>query len=421
MQIKLVRIFIPIFLTLLCSRIANQLDLIIAAHLGQLELAAFSVSNRAIFIDSIVALALGPVFSIFIASEKDPQIKNVENTLSVALYIGLFLSLFHLLINPILVKTIGFNDEITSFSKVALFWIALNIPLRFMIFIGNVTLHASGLGRYAVAVNIFELLSRLCCYYLLIIFPFELRFKGLILSMFISSLIALFLNLYFQKMIFGINFRNLLSPIKKWSWKIFYQARYELLRLSSERGAICLTFAFFSVLSPSVLILNAYVCILEFQMFISIISVAFLRSLSIYYAKHNINKFGFKYFLFIALIVSTALYFFGFQIGSRIYNLETASLDWWKIFILFLCISLPIQVFDIAISARLQSQKKFKITAIAGIIFDIFIRLPLAFIGVYLSNPWVACSSILIKPLFNIGALLSLNSKLKNIPQHQEV
>lgn len=411
---KTLKLFLIIFLSFLFSKITSQIDLITLAQLGDLEVAAFCLPNRAMILDTIAAFAIAPVLSIFI--EKDDNLcLAIKRALTIGLFVGVITAAANVFLSPLLIEFASPNEPIKNLGKVGIFWLTLSIPIRMVSFIATMTLFGRNMGKCIIFVNLCEFLLKVILNYFLVFSPFNLGFKGVYISGFISSLVV-FLMIYVL-LIHVMEGSWFLFAKPSWGWftKIFQQSKFEAIKIAIERSTVYLGLISFAKKSMSSSYLAVYSCASELQILFGIFSISIMRSLAISLAPQS-NKIiilwedGALRRLIAYILIGTSLLSFFFlvlyqPIGKSLYGLQTEAMNWWGPFIILFSISIPLQICEVMLRALWQANGLFKIPAILSIAYEVLIYLPITYFGIRCDNPWITWSPIVMGPIIICAVL----------------
>lgn len=401
------------------GRLILQTDLFFLAQLGNLELAAFGVPLRVMFLDPIIAFALAPIFSVFVSEAKclSEAREKIHSATSLSILLGLGLCIVGLKLYPFTLGQLELTEEIKNMSRESLFWLTLAIPFKMYSFTSSMSLHAIQKGRFVIIINLIAIFTNAILDYVLI-FQFQFGFKGSYLSSFFVTLCTcIFSYLILRKECQSLSFFRFpnLTIIKR----ILVLSPYEFARLGSERVISLLLIYFVSGTKNSAL-LAAFLVATEFLSFLLVPILALMRSSAIVMAKlqtESINKtegrFGLAgQFWLVPLILSAALLGFGRIIGTQGYGLSEQALTWWRPFTIIAALFLPLLYFDSFLRGILQARKRFNLIAITEITSSWLILLPMFYISIYLESPWLAWTSIFGASLISFLILLK-----KSTPQ----
>ena len=156
---KFYKVYLAILLSFMTSRLLFQTDILMVSPLGAIATAAFAVPGKIMIIDTIVAMGLGPVISVSVSREKNLINKNkiITSALGFTFFISILLMIIGFIIYPILNNIFIVNNEIRDFSKSAIFWMTLSIPIRMLNFVSSMCLFASGKSKSVSYIYFFTL------------------------------------------------------------------------------------------------------------------------------------------------------------------------------------------------------------------------------------------------------------------------
>lgn len=406
--------FFPIFLSFICHRVILQTDIIMVSYLGELPTAAFGIPPKVMIFDMIVAFAMAPVISILVASSKshDEIKKIISHSLTLSFLIGIFLVILGLVIYPPLVQVISSDKAVNDYANQALFYLTLAIPARLIVFVASMSLYAIGKGTCVVLLNFVSLalnvlLNWFFMYYL------ELGFKGCYISTFIVAHIGLVWAPYLlRNYISGSTLLKI--PDLNWIKAYFAKIGAEWWRLAS---IFILDFVMIYLVAQgtgSVARLSAYSVIVELVGLILIPMIALMRSTAIILAPvpeakniYSYLKESAKWGLVFLAPASFILLWSEHWIGKNVYHLSNQALFWWTPYFILLSFGLPLFFLNSLQRGAWQAQKKFGFISLVDIGCKCFIHLPILYVGLKMSEPWIAWSGFFISEVM-IALLLYL-------------
>ncbi|MDD2776821.1 MAG: hypothetical protein PHU06_12775 [Gallionella sp.] len=198
-------------------------------------------------------------------------------------------------------------------------------------------------------------------------------------------------------------------PEAAWVRDFLRKVGWEAQRLLSAQLFALLTLALFasSYFAPAELArLSAYTSGTALMMLLSAPLVALMRSLAFQLAGCSpqnmlsalkmLSGVG----LPLVIVVSIALYFSGGWLGHVLYGQQNDR--WWSPLILVLSLSLPLRFFNNLQRALLQARQAFATVARMESIVTWGLDLPLIMLGLYLNNPLLTYSHVLVSELFSL-------------------
>ena len=359
----LLKTFFPLLFGFLSGKLINQTDLIMLGMIGQDEIAAFGVPNRVMIFDMIVALSLGPVVSVFVANEKQKDNRVIGYCMMFSLIVGVILILPGMLFYPLITDHMIQDARIKELSYFAVTLLTLAIPVRLADFVAVMTLHAIGGGKKIIYIESFTLILNFILNYLLM-FEFQLGFKGCYISTFFCSLVSLLIMIWTLKKSSGCQ-KLFIMPDKDYLKSFLSKSSSELLRVCIYHltGAATLF-----LVGKDKVILTAFSASSEVHHFLMISLIALMRSIAIVLSASNKETFrerfvehhkSYKWAIFTVLVVSLLIFFNLNGIGEKIYSLRGPSLLWWNSYMSFATLSLCLLTFNSILLGGMQSLKEF--------------------------------------------------------------
>ncbi|MGL4858504.1 MAG: MATE family efflux transporter [Enterobacteriaceae bacterium] len=213
----------------IASRLLSQTDLIMLAPLGQEAVAAFAAPSRLMFIDAIVAFALGPVISVVVSREKtENRAAVIASSFGLTLVISLILVFLGLLIYPQIAAFLLPDQEVSHFARQGIFGMTVSIPIRMLVFIATMCLFACNQGGRVVYIYAVTILANGILNWVFI-YHFSWGFPGAYISTVVVSTLELIWLLW-------LTYKTINAfPIKPfrlaWLRTLLSQVGYEWLRL----------------------------------------------------------------------------------------------------------------------------------------------------------------------------------------------
>lgn len=139
----------PVLGGFMAFQIITQTDLVMIAPLGVSATAAFIVPIRLMFLDAIVAYALGPVFAILLAEKptREGRTEVMRSAYSLTLVISVVVAVASLPLYELIVKQFVASPTVRALSSQALYWMTLTIPVRMLVFVASMCLFSAGEGK----------------------------------------------------------------------------------------------------------------------------------------------------------------------------------------------------------------------------------------------------------------------------------
>jgi len=390
--------YIPIFLSFVTSRLILQTDLLMVSPLGEAATAAFAVPSKIMIIDSIVAIALGPVISIAISRETSESVKCklIASALGLTCLISCALTLIGLMIYPHFVSSIITNPVVEEMSQNAVFWMTLSIPIRMLIFVGGMCLFACGEGKrvskiYFITISLNALLDWL------FIYTFSFGFVGAYLATVLVSTIELVWILYLivkkirqfplgrVSVSFVCSLATKFGP--EWVRLISWQLEgFAILAILASQWDWFPALSLFGVSA-------------EVTALLTMPLVAMMRNVSMVLAEHykgsdffvakqllkSVTRDTVLAYIFIGMLV----FVIGMNFGPAIYKLDSDRLVWWNAFIPIFSISLPFFAYGSLVRGIYQACGKFKEIASIEIVITWILFIPALYYALTTQNPFV--------------------------------
>ncbi|MDH6577448.1 MATE family efflux transporter [Kitasatospora sp. MAP5-34] len=149
----------PMMVASVMGQAIAQTDLWVISTLGEQAVAAAALPQRLLLLDSITAMAMGPVVGLSVAGALSAHARRraVQSGLVGATAAGLLIAAIGLAVLPYLVDTLVAAPGIRDDTRSALFWLLIAAPVRLAQFVGAMALFALRRSRplltlYAVAV-----------------------------------------------------------------------------------------------------------------------------------------------------------------------------------------------------------------------------------------------------------------------------
>ncbi|MER7850197.1 MATE family efflux transporter [Kitasatospora sp. NPDC096077] len=149
----------PMMVASVMGQAIAQTDLWVISTLGEQAVAAAALPQRLLLLDSITAMAMGPVVGLSVAGARSAHARRraVQGGLVGAAAAGLLVAAIGLAVLPYLVDTLPAAPGIRDDTRSALFWLLAAAPVRLAQFVGAMALFALRRSRplltlYGVAV-----------------------------------------------------------------------------------------------------------------------------------------------------------------------------------------------------------------------------------------------------------------------------
>jgi Na+-driven multidrug efflux pump len=374
-----------------------QTDLMMLAPLGEVSLAAFGVPMRVMWIDLIVALALIPVASVHISSicNEEDRYRAVSNILGAAFYLSIILMFVCFFIYPKMIHFMIQDKVVAKLSQEAVFWLTLSIPIRLNMSLNQMFLFSTGSGQSVNIINLLALLANVLLNWLLI-YVLSMGFQGAYIATVLVSLMQCLGGLFIMRRNIMISqiFKSNLNSVKK----LFLMMSPEFLRLIAWNLMWFISLALFASYLGNVERLAAYSVFVEFQFFVTMPLVVFMRTTAIYLSKKKlidteeqydyISKLAFKG-LFMIILISVLLWFSCSIIGENFYKLNGDALAWWKAGMQMLALTFILLYWNALQRGVWQSRKAFKLITLLEIVFYWSLFIPGIYFGLKYSNPYL--------------------------------
>ncbi|MDD4965083.1 MAG: MATE family efflux transporter [Gallionella sp.] len=399
------RAFLPMLLTFGVAQLVLQVDLVMLSRLGASATVACIAIIRIALLDMMLMIAVGSVTSVLVSQARQEGNVNivVQYALSTAAILGGVAMVVGWLCYPHLATWLVGRGEVSTFVQDAVFWYSLGAPFRVVAATAIFTLHALGEGQRVVIWKCIELLLKISLNTLLI-FTLALGFKGSYIASLIVTLVTCSWSLHrlHQQMDFQLRL-----PEAAWLRDFLRKVGWEAQRLLSAQLFALLTLALFasSYFAPTELArLSAYTSGTALMMLLSAPLVALMRSLAFQLAGCSPQSMlsALKVLagvgLPLVMLVSIALYFSGDYLGKVLYGQQNDR--WWSPLILVLALSLPLRFFNNLQRALLQARQAFASVARMESVVTWGLDLPLIMLGLYLNNPLLTYSHVLLSELF---------------------
>lgn len=395
---NMLKIFIPMLLSFLASRLLLQTDLVFLSPLGENVIAAFGVPARIMLLDTIIAFAVAPVVSVLVAQKQNTDEKRlaIEQSLSISFCLGIFLLIICSFIYPYLTLKIIPDQSVAYMAKPAVQLLTLAIPAQLITFTGTMILFSLKKGHkllpmYAFCLILNAILDAILIHYL------EVGFLGAYLSTLFVSCIRCGWVLYLLKDTYSLSGIIKCPPIE--CVKLFMKnVGPEFARTLSWQIFWFATLFFFAKDTMLTWRLSAYSVATEFYFLFSMFFVALMRTTAITASEHHKKSTAsvyssFKkvvlYGIFPVIVFSLILMLSSSALGTNIYHLSGESLRWWNIFITSYAISLPLCLINSIQRGIWQSKCRFGSLFTLDLFLYWVIFLPGIYLGLKINNPWL--------------------------------
>ncbi|MCU7926980.1 MAG: polysaccharide biosynthesis C-terminal domain-containing protein [Candidatus Thiodiazotropha sp. (ex Dulcina madagascariensis)] len=425
------RIFFPMMLSFVSSRLITQTDLIMLSPLGESAVAAYSIPTRVMLFDLIVALALGPVVSVAIAKLTKIEDRRIliKNAISTAMYLGSILMLIGLMVYPYIVASIVGNQHVETLANGAVLYLTLSIPIRLTQFIGAMVLYGSGRGKEitpyilgAVIVN--AALNWLFIYYL------QFGFEGCYIATILTSIFELYVTLHLLSKDIRV-FQIFKLPDIGWIKSVLDKIGSEWGRLVSFQIVNMTMLGLFAINSDWVSRLSAFSIAVDLQAFMLMPLIATMRSVAIalaarpelksaYYIYRSLSRITLGG-LMVVIPVAVIFALFGVSAGRVLYGLSAEAMTWWIPFVFITSLLLPLYFWNALQRGAWQSQGRFSFIFMVEAFTQWALLLPIMYIGLKLGNPWMSWSGILIAEIVIAVMLYSQRRQLSTESQGERV
>ena len=417
------RAYVPMLLSFMASRILIQTDLAMVAPVGEIETAAFSVPMRVMLVDTIVALAIGPVIAVAVARDDNTadRAQIVNNALSLSYYLGILLLAIGLLVYPSLVQVLVENEHVERLAKPAVLWLTFAIPARFVQFIGSMVLFASGRGRAVVPMLLVSIGLNVVLNWILI-YRLNLGFEGSYISTFIISHVELLWTLWLLRS--QVSITRLVSFPKGGARHFMDGISAELARVLSWQLLWLALLALFNADAGKTARLSAYSVTVELYFFLTMSLIAAMRSTAIVFAGQIDHLAGrlnatLRPILVIGVIVcvltSLALVFFGPFLAQRVFHLSADALPWWQASVFIIAATFPISYVNAIQKGLWQSCNKFKLVFLVEAAICWMILFPVMYAGVSYDEPWLAWGGFAAFETFSLIALYAFRPRVRSL------
>lgn len=401
---ELWRGFVPLLLTFSVAQLLLQADLVMLSRLGESATAACIALIRIALPDMVLTMAVGAVASVLVSqAQRDGGADAaVRQALAIAALLGVTVSLLGLLLYPHMATWLVGSGDVSSLVADAVFWYSLAAPFRFVASAAVFILHALGDGKPVVALKCIEVGLKVLFNWLLI-FVLALGFNGSYMAGLIVSLLSCGWLLNRLRQQIGCGFH---LPEAAWARDFLRKVWWEAQRLLSAQLFALLALVLFAspYFGPVELArLSAYSAGSALIFLLMAPLVALMRSLAFQLAGCSAPimlsalKLVCGVGLPVVVLLAVALYLGGDWLGQVLYGQQYSR--WWSVLVLVLAVSWPVRFFNNLQRALLQARQEFSAVARAESVFTWGIGLPLIVFGLYLDNPLLAYSHILLPEL----------------------
>lgn len=149
----------PIMLASVMGQTIAQTDLWVVSRLGEEAVAAAALPGRLLLVDSLTAMAMGPVVGLLVAGAATAHARRraVQGGLAGATLLGAVIGALGLVLMPWVADALIAAPAVRDHAESALFWLLVATPFRLAQFVGAMVLFALRRGRpllrlYAAAV-----------------------------------------------------------------------------------------------------------------------------------------------------------------------------------------------------------------------------------------------------------------------------
>lgn len=400
--------YLAIALSFVVSRVLNQTDLIFIAPLGSAATAAFAVPGRLMFIDAIVAFALGPVISIAVSRTEEGCARNriVRGALGLTFMTSCLLVVAGLIVYPRLADALVDGAEVRTLAQAGIFWMTWSIPLRMLVFVSTMCLFASRKGRQVTPIYGVTLIANGALDWLLVN-RLGLGFEGAYLATFaVSSMELVWLLGLLARLHGRVPFGRFGMA---WGRDIGKQLATEWLRLASwqaENVAVIALLASNPLWLPA---FGAFGVIAEFQALALMPFVALMRTAAMQLAQPGceqsvggawrelgaVRRQVLLASVVGALVIVSAAPF----LGEPIYRFDEARLRWWSGFAIVFGLSLPVYAVGNLLRACFQTSQRFGDVARVEVGLTWLGFVPMLWLGLLAQNPWIFFSAYFCREL----------------------
>ena len=404
---ELWRGFAPLLLTFSVTQLILQADLVMFSRLGESATAACIALIRIALLDMILMVAIGSVASVVVSQARRDGEAGVAVgwILAIAALLGVITSVVGVLLYPRLAMWLVGSGEVSKLVANAVFWYSMGAPFRLVATATIFILHALGEGRLVVVWKCIEVILKVLFNWLLI-FVLALGFNGGYMAGLIVTLLSCcwLLKQLHQRM--DIRFA---LPHAAWARDFLRKVGWEGQRLLSAQLFALLALVLFAspYFAPVELArLSAYSAgtALMFLLFAPL--VALMRALAFQLvgasSQHMLLalKMLCRLGLPLVVLVAVALYLGGDWLGRMLYGQQNSR--WWSMLIMVLAISLPLRYFNNLQRALLQARQEFAVVARSESVVTWGLGLPLIVLGLYLDNPLLTYSHLLLPEMCSV-------------------
>ena len=395
--------YVPILLSFAAPQLILQTDLVMVSALGAEATAAYVVPLRVALLDAVLMMALGPVASVMVVAAKreGKTGQAVYGALAVAAVLGIAMALAGFVFYPKIAYWVTGDTGVARLAAQALVWYALAAPFRFLAAVAVMSLHALGGGAVVlrwkmVEVGLNALLDTL------LIFSLGIGFAGAYMATFGVLVGGCLWSLILLTSRLGV------SPcLPGWDWLrgFLRQCGWEAKRVFSTQLFALTVMVLFATSWISPLNLDrlaAYSAGGALGLLLFMPTLALFRFLAFRLSGFEqavmretlfrLARAGLPWLLLLALILLAG----GKALGERLYGLSGA---WWGAIVMLIAFALPIRFLTALLRGALHAGGGFSSVALVDIATLWGIGLPLVLSGLYLGNPYLAFSYVLLPEL----------------------
>lgn len=399
MNKNFLKIFSAMFITLVCKRLMQQVDLIMLAPMGELELASYSVPMSINIIDFAIYLSLAVVLSVRLSkiTEKKVLINEVSNVFSLAIWLGLILCWASFYLYKFFIDIQVVDIQINILAKSVVGWCAVTIipdsACLFLSIIAFITNHERGTTIIAMITIILDVFLNY-----LLAYKLNMGFDGIFAATFISRTIEVLLFIYLLRgLIVALKIR--LLPNLLWAHRLYKQCMPEFFRIIAERGNIFIIYWLINRQDDVVAKLSVFSVASTLRLVLGMFLIAYTRSISIMLSK-NFREFSVSakswviriafYGLVVVLLISIIVLLTSTILARYVFDLNLPlSLDWWSAFASTFILVFSIDYIAMICRGVMNYLEKFKVTALFDFLTMWGILLPLISYGLFIGNPYV--------------------------------
>ncbi len=405
----------------------EQTDIIMVGFFGEKAMAAFSIPQNIMFIDSFVALLVTPFITLYLSRSKSKG--KVQDIFCFVVILSLALTVLGLVVYPLLYAGYHVESSVKKLGGQFLFLMTMSIFPRFVLFGEELILYSRGKTKRVLMNNVILFLVNIPLNWICMFWLSMGAIGNYVSTVILYTLGAIDLFFVLEKpSLFPLKER--LKRIVLWLRHYQFSWGWEFFRTLSEKVLPLVMLWVITVFFQKSWMLALYAIVMGWKALFSMFPVAILRATPIvlnhlYRKNESLTQENLSPFLFLKTAlgwsvvgagVFGAISFLGREWLFQVYHLVGQDLQ--KGFSLFLLFWIPLfalmtfNAFGIGI---VYSEENLRHFAIVDIVGDWIFFLPLFVVGAWQKNVLLLWGSFCIKELWLCFSLpFGYRKKTKN-------